>query len=108
MSREPAPGFCQRTNELWQAPNNTPRCQKHGEKPSIEHDDVNRLHGRYPLRRRNARQSLHNEIRKSEKDSSHKTRAECCDKRQEVDRIIHLSKSAGAFSDAVFIMRIES
>ena len=53
------------------------------------------------------RQSPHNEIRKSEKDSSHKTRAECCDKRQEVDRIIHLSKSAGAFSDVVFIVRIE-
>src|SRR5213592_4727947 len=45
------------------------------------------------------RQSPHNEIRKSEKDSS--------DKRQEVDRIIHLSKSAGAFSDVVFIVRIE-
>jgi len=81
--------------------------KKHREKPSVEHDDVDRLHGRNPLRRRNASQSLHSEIRKSEKDSGHKTEADCRDKRQEVDRTIHRSKSAGAFLNVVFIVRIE-
>ena len=65
--------------------NNGPK--KYGEKPFVQHDDVDRLHGRDPLRWRNARQSFHNEIRKSEEDSGHKTGPECCDERQEVDRI---------------------
>src|SRR5439155_19285619 len=73
----------ERTNGKHQTTNRA--AKKHGEEPSIKHDEANRLHARYSLRRRNASQSPHNEIRKSEKDSSHKTRAECCDKRQEVE-----------------------
>jgi len=64
------------------------------EKPSIEHGDVNGLHGSNSLSGRHASQTPHDEARKCEEDSSHEPATKRCEERQNEGRILHLCANA--------------